>query len=193
MPLNVLNMTCVGVWVIHSSRDGNNGCLSSMNKVSQDVHVSSQQEARLQRRDGVVIVHGQQPVNHDHGGPRDGEFIGQTFELPVKLVQCKATTEVQTSEASLNIRFQKFEKRNEPCGVNSASPVNPMDNLAASKSARYPMLADGPHALSCSSGAAQVVDLASQWLNMRWVNTLTALREGEASPEFLCVGFHVNH
>ena len=45
MPLNVLNMTCVGVWVIHSSRDGNNGCLSSMNKVSQDVHVSSQQEA----------------------------------------------------------------------------------------------------------------------------------------------------
>jgi hypothetical protein len=138
-------------------------------------------------------VHGQQPVNHNHGRPRDGEFIGQTFELPVKLVQCKAPTEVQTSEASLNIRFQKFEKRNEPRWVNSASPVNPMDNLPASKSARYPMLADGPHAFSCSSGAAQVVDLALQWLNMRWVNTLTALCEGKASPGFLCVGFHANH
>jgi hypothetical protein len=193
MPLNVLNMACVGVWVIHSSRDGNNGCLSSMNKVSQDVHVSSQQEARLQRRDSVVIVHGQQPVNHNHGGPRDGEFIGQAFELPVKLVQCKATTEVQTSEASLNIRFQKFEKRNESRRINSASPVNPMDNLATSKSTRYPMLADGPHALSSSSRAAQMVDLALQWLNMRWVNALAVLREGEASPEFRCVGFHVNH
>jgi hypothetical protein len=113
--------------------------------------------------------------------------------LPVKLVQCKAPTEVQTSEASLNIRFQKFEKRNEPRWVNSASPVNPMDNLPASKSARYPVLADGPHAFSCSSGAAQVVDLALQWLNMRWVNTLTALCEGKASPGFLCVGFHANH
>jgi hypothetical protein len=163
-----------------------------MNKVSQDVHVSSQQEPRLQRRDGVVIVHGQQPVNHHHGGARDGEFVGQTFELSVKLVQCKTTTEVQTSEASLNIRFQKLENRNESGRVNSASPVNPMHNFAASKSARYPMLADGSHALSCSSGPAQVVDLALQWLNMRWINALTPLREGEASQGFLYVGFHVN-
>ena len=99
-------------------------------------------------------MHGQQSVDHNHGGPRDGEFIGQTFELPVELVQRKTTTEVQASEAGFNIRFQKFEKRNESRRVNSASPVDPMHNLTTSESTRHPMLADGSHALSRTSRAA---------------------------------------
>lgn len=40
MPLNVLDMAHVCVRIIYPSRDGHNGCLSSMNEFPQDVHVS---------------------------------------------------------------------------------------------------------------------------------------------------------
>ena len=75
-------------------------------------------------------MHGQHAVHHDHGRTRDGDLIGQAFDLPVELVKREPSAEVQSGKARLDIGPEGLKHGNEATGVNPACTVHPVHHVS---------------------------------------------------------------
>ena len=139
-------------------------------------------------------MHGQQTVHHHHGRACDGQFIGKPFQLPVELMQRESSTEVESCQARFYLGAHRLEKRDEPCGIDSAGPVHPMDGSSLSQCMRNPVLSNTTHAFARTPGSAEVVELACLRLNLSRINAVRSANKGEV---FSCDGvgvlLHVNH
>lgn len=139
-------------------------------------------------------MHGQQPVHHHHGRACDGQFIGKPFQLPVELMQREPSTEVEPCQTRFNLSAQRLEKRDEPCGIDSAGPVHPVDGSSLNQRMRNPMLGNTTHAFARTTRSAEVVELACLRLNLSRINAVRSANKGEV---FSCDGvevlLHINH
>ena len=82
----------------------------------------------------------------------------------------------------------------EPCGIDSAGPVHPVDGSSLNQRMRNPMLGNTTHAFARTTGSAEVVELACLRLNLSRINAVRSANKGEV---FSCDGvevlLHVNH
>jgi hypothetical protein len=115
-------------------------------------------------------VHGKQTVNHDHGCARDGKFVGQSLNLSVQLVKGESPTQVQSCEAGFHVHSQHFQTGDESRWVNSAGTIHPMDHFSLSQCMSDPMFSNASHALPCTPGPAQMVELTPYRLESAGVN-----------------------
>ena len=122
-------------------------------------------------------MHGQHAVHHDHGRTRDGDLIGQAFDLPVELVKREPSAEVQSGKARLDIGPEGLKHGNEATGVNPACTVHPMHHVSLGQCVGDPVFSDASHALSGTSRAAQVVELPRLRLDVHDVDALRASRQ----------------
>ena len=58
-------------------------------------------------------MHGQQAVEDHHRRAGDGEFMRQSLNLAVELVQRESPTQVQATKAGFHITSQRLQKGNE--------------------------------------------------------------------------------
>ena len=148
-----------------------------MSELAQEADVSSQEKAGFQRRNRIITVHGQHTVHHDHGRTRDGDFIGQSLKLPVKLVKREASAEVQSCKAGFDLASEGLKDRDEPSRIDSTCAVHPVHQFSSSQCVGNPVLGDASHALSRSSRPTEVVELSGLGLNVHGVNASRALRQ----------------
>ena len=109
-------------------------------------------------------------------------------------MQRESSTEVEPCQARFNLGAHRLEKRDEPCGIDSAGPVHPMDGSSLSQCMRNPVLSNTTHAFARTPGSAEVVELACLRLNLSRINAVRSANKGEV---FSCDGvgvlLHVNH
>jgi len=109
-------------------------------------------------------------------------------------MQRKSSTEIEPCQARLNLGLHRFEKWNEPCGVDSASTVHPVNGFSLSQCVGNPMFGNTAHALARTPRSAEVVQLACLRLDLGWVNALCAPHKSKVSSHSGAkISIHVNH
>ena len=109
-------------------------------------------------------------------------------------MQRKPSAEVEACKARLNVCSHRFEKRDEPCRIDSACTVHPVDGLPSTQRIRHPMLGNTSHAFPRTSGSAEMVELASLRLYLGGINALCASNKCERLPcDRVEILRHVNH
>ena len=76
----------------------------------------------------------------------------------------------------------RLEKRDEPCGIDSAGPVHPVDGSSLSQRMRNPMLSNTTHAFARTTGSAEVVKLACLRLNLSRINAVHSANKARCFP-----------
>ena len=165
----------------------------AMGEVAQDANMSTKKGARFQDETASSPCMANNPSTTTIGG-RGWQFLRQPFQLAVELMQCKSSAEVEACKARLNVRSHRFEKRDKPGRIDSARAVHPVHDTTFGQRLSDPVLSHASHALSRTSGPAQVVELTRQRLNQCRVDASGAGNDSSVAPWWVCgCSGHFNH
>ena len=109
-------------------------------------------------------------------------------------MQREAPAEVQSRKARFYPGSQRFKQRDKSGRIDSARTVHPVHDTTFGQRLSDPVLGHASHALSRTSGPAQVVELTRQRLNQCRVDALGAGNESSVAPWWVCgCSGHFNH